>query len=459
MKMKLISTAVAAGLGLGLMSTAAQAVYVNANGTGQALIYPYVTTENGYSTNVAVVNTTNNAKVVKVRFLEAKNSNETLDFNLYLSAHDEWTGAISDNGTGPMLVTHDTSCTAPAIPAAGVAFRNTLYAGDSDASVARAREGYMEVISMGDIAPGSTLAQAITHVNGTPANCSYVINNALDNSSVISNQLTVDSAGLYGYGALFNVARGTSAAYDATALNAITSPSGFLGYSQPGSTSPSLGSTFGQAVTFNGTAAQTTTWTGSNGGWNAVAAVLMASDLVNDYVVDPTLNAGTDWVVTFPTKRNSVNQTTALPPFTVVWDKTKSQACEPIAITYYNREEGTTSSPIDFSPMPTVQGASLCYEANTITFNNTDVLGALKAGSTGAGYNLNLASGFTAGWADLNFTSDAGHQLSSNDTTPVTFHGLPAVGFAITQFTNGNVGGLLANYATLSNHKKLEIAP
>ena len=256
MKMKLISTAVAAGLGLGLMSTAAQAVYVNANGTGQVLIYPYVTTEAGYSTNVAVVNTTNHAKIVKVRFLEAKNSNETLDFNLYLSAHDEWTGAVSDNGTGPMLMSNDTSCTAPAIPAAGVAFRNTVYSGDSDSSMARAREGYMEVISMGDIQDGSSLANAITHVNGVPANCGYVVSNAL-NTGLMQSQLTDDTSGLYGYGALFNVARGTSAAYDATALDAFAAPGSYTGYQVPGTVLPSLGQAFPRAVTFDGTTAQT----------------------------------------------------------------------------------------------------------------------------------------------------------------------------------------------------------
>lgn len=467
MKMKLISTAVAAGLGLSLMSTAAQAVYVNANGTGQALLYPYVTTESGYNTNVAIVNTTNNAKLVKVRFLEAKNSNETLDFNLYLSAHDEWTGAVVDNGTGPMLVTKDTSCTAPKIPAAGVAFRNTVYAanGDSDTSVARAREGYMEVISMGDIVSTSSLANAITHVNGVPANCDYVVSNAT-NSTLMDGQLTADTGGLYGYGALFNVNRGTSAAYDATALDSFVGAGGNLGYSQPGSLQPNLGQANpATSVTFNGTAnATVANW---SSGWDAVSAVLMATDLVNDYVVDPALSAGTDWVVTFPTKNHYVNAPAALPPFTVAWDKTKSQACEPIAITYYDREERTNTSPIDFSPMPTTQGASLCYEANTISFNGQDVLGAVKAGATGAGYTLNLATGFTAGWADLNLASVTGHTMTSTGTPAVTFKGLPAIGFAITQYTNGNVpnpdatvgGLLLANYDTLTNHKKLEINP
>lgn len=448
-KMKIISTAIAAGLGLGLMSTSAQAVYVNAQGTGQTLLYPYYTTDAGYNTNVAVVNTTAHAKLVKVRFLEAKNSSEVLDFNLYLSAHDEWTGAIVNTANGAKLVSNDTSCTAPAIPSTGVDFRNFQYSGDSDTSLARTREGYLEIISMGDIVDGSTLAQAVTHANGTPSNCSYVINNATADTTM-NNQLTADTGGLYGYAQLVNVARGTAAGYDATALGAFAAAGSNLGYTQPGSLLPSLNNAAPTATTFNGSTATTTSWGNGN---DAVSAVLMATDVVNDYIVDPTLNAGTDWVVTFPTKHDYVNNgtTTATPPFTVVWDKTKSQACEPIDITYYDREEGTTSSPIDFSPQPTAQGASLCYEANVISFNGSDVLGSVAA--NGVGYTLNLASGFNAGWADLNLFSIPAHTMSSTDQTPVVFNGLPAIGFAIQQYTNGNVGGMLANYSAIDNHK------
>src|SRR5512133_3192553 len=78
---------------------AAQAVNVNPDGLGQALVYPYYTTRadangNGYTSLLSVVNSTSSAKVVKVRFLEGKNSREVLDFNLFLSAYDVWTAAI-----------------------------------------------------------------------------------------------------------------------------------------------------------------------------------------------------------------------------------------------------------------------------------------------------------------------------------------------------------------------------
>jgi len=87
-KKVLVSAVLAAAAG------SAHAVYVNQNGQGQALIYPYYTVQGGHNTYVSVVNTTSAVKVVKVRFREGKASAEVLDFNLYLSPNDVWTGAV-----------------------------------------------------------------------------------------------------------------------------------------------------------------------------------------------------------------------------------------------------------------------------------------------------------------------------------------------------------------------------
>src|SRR5512141_3256948 len=91
-----------AGLGVLGVVDSAQAVHINADGLGQALIYPYYTARtttgtNNYVTALSVVNTTSSAKAVKVRFLEGKNSQEVLDFNLFLSAYDVWTAGIVPN--------------------------------------------------------------------------------------------------------------------------------------------------------------------------------------------------------------------------------------------------------------------------------------------------------------------------------------------------------------------------
>ena len=106
-----------ASLGALGVTGAAEAVNVNPDGLGQALIYPYYTTQNkvaganAYNSLLSVVNSTATAKVVKVRFLEGKASKEVLDFNLWLSKFDVWTAAIIPSGTGAGIFTTDLSCT------------------------------------------------------------------------------------------------------------------------------------------------------------------------------------------------------------------------------------------------------------------------------------------------------------------------------------------------------------
>lgn len=446
MKMKLLSTAVAAGLGMGLMVTAAQASYINPQGTGQALLYPYYTAESGNDTYIQITNTSNVGKVVKVRFLESKNSQEVLDFNLYLSAHDVWAGAVTATADGAKLVTQDKSCTVGAIPAAGQPFVNYRYLGDSDTSLARTREGHVEIIGMSDIVTGSSISTAITHVNGVPANCSFV---QTDANNTTANGLTAPTGGLYGYAHLVNVANGTDSVYDATAIANFSTADL---YTKPGNILPNLKSTDTDPTSFNGTAAVTTPLGAFASTADAISSLFMTRDLMNDYVVDPAIKAGTDWVVTFPTKTLYVNNgmattttaNAATPPFTVGWNTSTSTACEPISLSYYDREEQyPAGSSIQFSPPPpTSPGNALCYEANVISFNGSNVLGSPNA--------LNLPVNYASGWMDLQFNGTANVITT---TVPSTFTGLPAMGFADIKFTNGNVGGLLSNYSGITNHK------
>jgi hypothetical protein len=134
MNRKNLTAAVLAGLAgvVGIVGSA-QAVNVNPDGTGQVLLYPYYTVNGDNLTLLSVVNTSDDAKAVKVRFLESENSAEVLDFNLYMSAYDVWTAAIvampdsvdqkcgySDDTAGlrcegPLLMIEpdETTCTVP----------------------------------------------------------------------------------------------------------------------------------------------------------------------------------------------------------------------------------------------------------------------------------------------------------------------------------------------------------
>jgi len=257
MKRTSLTTAVIAGIaGVAGISNMASAVYLNNDGLGQVLIYPYYTVNAGNITLMTVVNTTNDAKAVKVRFLEAYNSREVLDFNLYLSKHDVWTAAVVKVGSGAGVFSTDNSCTVPALPTTAASAQPFLtYAydgtGGTDAggtipadggptSVTRTLEGYAELIEMGTVV-GSTAA-SITHKNGVPDDCTVVQDLWADGGDWTTDS-TIDmsgaSGGLFGSGAILNVNEGTIAGYNADAIDQFYL-AGDFNHSAPGSLSPSL---------------------------------------------------------------------------------------------------------------------------------------------------------------------------------------------------------------------------
>ncbi len=436
---------------------AAQAVHVNGDGTGQVLVYPFYSVEGGQDTYVNLVNTTDDFKAVKVRILESMNSQEVLDFNLYLSPQDHWSAVITtDAAGGAAIQSFDNSCTVPlAISnSVKVPFRKFQYANDSVNGIERTREGYIELIEMGTVT-GSAYQDAILHnqPSGVPANCQFLDTAWASGGSWNddpTNGISTVSGGLYGYGVLINVANGTDASYDAIAIDDWIDPDGdgFV-HTSPGDLAPSIVSdasldydVFDEGGVVSGVA-------GSSA--DAVSATMMQGSIANDYVLEPAINAGTDWVVTFPTKRFYVNTSPVIAPFTETWDTETSTACEEFGLEYWNREEGTPVNPVDpndFSPQPPdaeVPTFAFCYEANVLSFNESNVLDA----SARTGVNFNLEEGFANGWARIDFTGE-GRELVTLDHV---FFGLPVVGFAVQQYVNGDVAGVLSNYQGTDLHK------
>lgn len=456
---KFLPQAIALAASLG-MAASAHAVNVNYDGLGQVLLYPVYTAEEGMVTAVHVTNTTDQIKAVKVRFVEGMNSQEVLDFNLYLSPFDVWTGGVVRTADGAALVTSDTSCTAGAIPAAGQPFVNFLYSADSVNGRDRARVGHLEVIEMGEvdpaalIAPGVTAGQAIIHgANGTPGNCAAVrqslqVGGAWRND--LSLGMSAPAGGLYGTATLVNVDKGIEVGYDATALDNFSL---VQLHALPGDEAPSLAAAEPEAAFKNG---DSDTFLENI---DAVSAVLMKENIKNDYAVGAGLNAQTDFVITFPTKRLYVNNglTAGVPnpataPFTSPWNRATSSACEAISLTYYDREERTAILEDEqFSPRPPQgEGLQLCYETNILGINGSNILGGEYVRT-----NLELNQGFETGWINIDLVTDGSGNARELVGDDLNYFGLPAIGFAITAIQNGNVGGLLSNYAGSWEHKAL----
>lgn len=502
-KRKALFTAVLAGLGA---AGTAEAVYLNPNGTGQVLVYPYYTVQsaggNAWNTYISVVNTTSRAKAVKVRVLEGKTSAEVLDFNLYLSPNDVWTAAIipgAGAADAARMVTRDVSCTNPVggLTGDGEPFRNYQYSSGGDAlpgtGLDRTREGYVEIIEMGTLT--GAWAAAVTHgTAGTPTNCAVVQGPVLTPSSI-----EAPSGGLMGTGTLINVNSGRDAGYKADALEAWRSTAF---YTDAGATTPSLadaspatsvvvraGDRDATGASVQITAYRNTFVTTSSvvAGARAVASVYMSTSVMNEYVLDTASASLTDWVITQPLKRVFVTSTTAAQPYTNVL--TASGACETIGFSFWNREEaGAAAAGTDFSPLPPAGAPnSLCWESNVLSLRNTAAhMPSSTAASTVLGSvnltNVNVRSTFQNGWARLTFTGtnavtngmgsstsdvtrlDSTVLTSSVLTTPVTFFGLPVTGFMVRTFANGNLscttGTCQGNYGAAFRHSyETRVAP
>ncbi len=391
MKRKTLTTALLAGLtGTVGIANISNAVNINPDGLGQVLIYPYYTVRDGNDTLVSVVNTTQDVKAVKVRFLEGENSREVLDFNLYLSQFDVWTAAIFENGTGASVVTADNSCTVPIgnLRTEGEPFRTFRFNDTGGTTADRTREGHLEIIEMGvvsDTANGAWATAATHGSDGVPASCATL--NASWNGGVWdgspSDGLSAPEGGLFGGASIINVAGGTDAAYNARAIDAFRETEAHSG---PGDETPSLASANWnpdtgvgnppvRSIVFDNGSVVTSDWLTPI---DAVSAVFMHDQIMNEYVLDEATLSGTDWVVTFPTKRFYVDPAFGggdRPPFTTTFPD-DGVACEPVSLRFWDREEQTTTGEIDFSPLPPQGSNVLCYETNVVTFDNSDVLGS-----------------------------------------------------------------------------------
>jgi hypothetical protein len=529
MKKNSLTTALLAGLaGAAGLATTAHAVNLNPDGLGQALIYPYYGVNSGNQTIVTVVNTANDVKAVKVRFLESRNSREVIDFNLYLSPFDVWTGSVFslDANGAANLVTLDNSCTVPAIkgntglPSVGgnryVPFRNVQYTGQfadgGGTNLARTREGHIEIIEMGVLlgdgavtSSNGRLAEEATHnSSGVPASCARLVaawsQGGAWTGGGAANNTNSPTGGLFGSGSVVDVANGTMLAYNADAIDGFyfTGNSADDIHNPPGSVLPTLadartGSRLPpvSSFVFRGGATSTVVqslWNdrGVNAlaGVDAVSAVFLHDAIYNEYTTDATLGAASEWVVTFPTKRFYVDDSAfggpsvlpdigtsahfALAPFAGLGFTVRgsggtllaSAACEDVSLSIYDREEQTTTQPIDFSPQPTQGVNQLCEETNVITFRQSGAESAILG--TPASRYLNIETPFADGWMRMAFTtnSDTGNDpgflavRAAASADGDQYRGLPVTGFAAVNVINrAATPGNLANYSGLYKHR------
>ena len=454
----------AAANGLPAVSAAAPAATAlesTTSGIGHILVVPYFTTQQNNNTLLNIVNTdTVNGKAVKLRFRGAANSDDVFDISIFLSPGDMWTANVAADGDLSRLVTSDTSCTLPSaadIKDLGGKFKTNRV---RNADPLQTREGYVEILNMADVAPGSALFTATKHVNGK-APCTQAVMDLQENdlvadatspNSPVARGYSWPTGGLMANWVIVNVADSASFSGEAVALRAAVGANGPNGsgnlvwfpqttadvsvanaanltadplLSQPNYVKaasydfPDLSTPYSGVGTPAAQAA-------------ALAAQLATSSVTNEYLTNKSVNFATDWVFSMPTRRyatayNYANNTRVMnndvnAHFTadnVTVNTAKGQLCVSTGnMRAYDREE-TTRTTFVISPDTAV---NFCGETSVLSFNNAaySVLGAKIA-------QQNIETKFADGWFTIN--------------TPGVGNGLPVVGFAAAKTQGTNLGG------------------
>lgn len=489
---------------------AATSLAVNPNGIGHMLVVPYFTAQGANATLLSVTNTANVGKVVKVRFRGAANSDDVFDFTLILSANDMWTGAVSKDAVSgkAKIDTVDNSCTLPTIK--GVAANQAFLTTRVDTALSTAEkanqtlEGYIELITMADIVAGHPLSTAITHTagtspNNTPVNCAApavtaLVANPADNAAANALGLTLPTTGIAANYVIINQTSTTSWSGAATAiearLGAAPSTGNIVFWPQVNNTTqvpavtltgptvafatadPWLNQVPAQALYLDFPDLSTPYTAGAISATPTAQAVdistsLQNARLVNEYVVDTSILAETDWLLSFPTRRYAVAVNYAAGTIaqnagnTTFWNSGVNAALSttengtkgrricltglagPGLNTIFNREEATpgagAGSPFVVSPAEPVAGSGntpICGEASVISWNavgrNSALLSVIGRTDMSAAFmNTN-----PSGW--INFA-----------TPGATAAGLPYIGSAFIRAANGTI-----NYGFGYPHKK-----
>ncbi|MCX7553061.1 hypothetical protein OS175_04160 [Marinicella sp. S1101] len=426
----------------------ATAVNLSTDGSGQVLLFPYYNVKGGYNSIYSVVNNSDEAKAIKVRFREGVNLVPVLQFNVYLSPRDVWTGVLTPTAPsdpqqeGTISVLHstvDNSC-APFLHKAGEEFTAVnIPATDSNQSIGRATEGLIEVLEMGVVV--GTSAAALQHDSaGIPSDCELLESAwsaagywELDGSV----DLTLPTGKLSGAGVLLNMSEGQMVAYDAVALDDFWAADAV--HTQPDDALPDLSQ--GAPVSLLQTASGYSSATWVNG-YQAVSAVLMKSVVNNQYNISPFITGRTDWVISWPTKTFHTNPELKAPstPFSELWDGESS--CESYSL---SRNDVNTLA------ADPVQLAS-CGAIAIVSFK--DQFGGPGVFQTNAANEILIeqtSNNSDIGWASLHFDGNSHYMVDNEDQGLL---GLPIIGFAVQKYRNAGAGqGLLAQYTELLEHK------
>jgi hypothetical protein len=415
-------------------------IYVNPGGLGDALIYGYYNAR-GSLDMIRVVNTATSFGVsAKVRFREGRNSNETLDFFICLSAGDQWTAFLMDDGDdnnpASLIWYDDDTPTFPDPQGNNDATDNmlatvSLSTGAADSVTADdTKEGYLEIIGVNAWSDTPGAAKVVK----TPEQCGAQIGISGVTATGFPKQ---DCNGfcdvpnsLAGNLYIFNIAAGAGTyAYNATPLANFRN-SAVLGAGLGTDDPPRLSD-----------ASETLT---------AVNYVLTKATEYSIYDIETFLGGQTTIINTFPTKRLSIqlDPDTTNGPFNdeaFIDDEGRiastTDRCEPVTVQVWDDAENTPGATVGFSPsQPIVR--SKCDEVSLLVVgDNAEAL----LDSELVQFNV-PTSGFQIGRVDITLTRAGRTTTFLGQTTS----GLPVLSYELSGFLDGYLTHMLPlRYTTI----------
>jgi hypothetical protein len=147
-----------------VVNNAAGQVSLSTKTTSNTLLFPAFFASTGWESTLRVINTSSTTAVVaKVVFYDGKDSHELKDFNIYLSANDEWMGNVKIvNGQATITSTDDS---APITASVARGAYPMATATDPMTAVLGSSSGYVQVIGM--VAADDNISSTLAPFNDT----------------------------------------------------------------------------------------------------------------------------------------------------------------------------------------------------------------------------------------------------------------------------------------------------
>jgi hypothetical protein len=449
-----------------LLSLPAFGVYVSGSGLGQALIYPYFTTQsvegNAFNTYFTIANGHSQPKALRVRLREGRNGREIANFNLFLPAGGIWAGAIAPYEEGAQLVTIDPACTEPSflfdLGKGFFALSTDAFTGARDDNLGtgrdRLREGYIEVLEMASFESATLPSCENLRAGNTGA-------------------LAAPQGYAYGMLTLINVMNGMDFTENAVALANLASAPYFRRASDPYPDFTANEVDRVAAFTRNDKLYRIA----MPSSVAAVEAAMVAQRIDNELVLDSATASATDWVLTMPTKR--LHRASASSPWFAAGLNDAGVATMDGTLTTRSGSVATLLTPGCGFPCPAYNmDIRAPWAASVLGFRAAggSVFPSGTAGTTGAlgsrnGWNVSLPMAPGGAALELHFFNSQGSGFASAPlsastlrigdgavgTEQIQLTGLPVIGFMARTFRNGTLncssGSCQGNYGGSSAHR------